>query len=317
MINTKLILVDGITGSGKSTTAHYIARHLEKNGIKAKWLYEQERDHPIGELAGTEGETDDNFLTRVTKYIPKKWLELIEEIKNDDFVYIIESYLFQDFLFELIGFGLDEGSIKKNAHSVYDKMKILNPAVIYLYQDDTEKHQRKNWEKRGSYFKEGIIEETDNTPYCKSQNLLGEDGAIKLWNELASLSSELYNELDFLKIKIEISEQKWDNYRKQIIKFLDVTQLEETVYKNKFSEYFGNYAEFVIHEKDGRLCVDAFCPNLKLILTNEDEFDIEGFPISFKFIRDNFGVVKELKFSKALCYYKEGQVMKKNDEGER
>jgi len=36
MLNTKLILVDGMTGSGKSTTAHFIARQLEKNGIKVK-----------------------------------------------------------------------------------------------------------------------------------------------------------------------------------------------------------------------------------------------------------------------------------------
>lgn len=36
MIKTKLILVDGITGSGKSTTAYYIARQIEKNGIKVR-----------------------------------------------------------------------------------------------------------------------------------------------------------------------------------------------------------------------------------------------------------------------------------------
>ncbi|NOR44359.1 MAG: hypothetical protein GQ534_02145 [Candidatus Delongbacteria bacterium] len=43
-MKTKLIIVEGIAGSGKSTTAHYIARQLEKNEIKAKWYYEEERE---------------------------------------------------------------------------------------------------------------------------------------------------------------------------------------------------------------------------------------------------------------------------------
>ena len=47
MIKTKLILVDGISGSGKSTTAHFIHRQIEKNGIKVKWFYEQEDNHPL------------------------------------------------------------------------------------------------------------------------------------------------------------------------------------------------------------------------------------------------------------------------------
>jgi thymidylate kinase len=47
MINTKLILVDGLPGSGKSTIAHFLARQMELNDIKVKWIYETIDDHPL------------------------------------------------------------------------------------------------------------------------------------------------------------------------------------------------------------------------------------------------------------------------------
>jgi adenylylsulfate kinase-like enzyme len=41
------ILVEGLTGSGKSTMAHFIARQLNYNGIAASWLHEGEISHPV------------------------------------------------------------------------------------------------------------------------------------------------------------------------------------------------------------------------------------------------------------------------------
>ena len=99
MINTKLILVDGITGSGKSTTAHFIARQMEKNGIKVKWYYEVEKDHPLLEIDKNKDESDEDHSKRVLVEYPQKWIDFVNKIKNDDYTYIVESYLFQDVLF--------------------------------------------------------------------------------------------------------------------------------------------------------------------------------------------------------------------------
>lgn len=99
MINTKLIFVDGISGSGKSTTAHYIARQLEKNGIKVKWFHEDERDHPLDSMEEGDDKIDQQYITRFLEEYPKKWEKFINSIKNEEGVYIVESYLFQDIIF--------------------------------------------------------------------------------------------------------------------------------------------------------------------------------------------------------------------------
>ena len=67
MINTKIIFVDGITGSGKSTITHFIARQLEQNGIKARWFHEEEEGNPFWLLDRIKDETDELFTKRVLR----------------------------------------------------------------------------------------------------------------------------------------------------------------------------------------------------------------------------------------------------------
>jgi hypothetical protein len=47
MIDTNLICVDGLPGSGKSTTAQLLFIHLSRNGYNAEWFYEHQISHPI------------------------------------------------------------------------------------------------------------------------------------------------------------------------------------------------------------------------------------------------------------------------------
>ena len=47
MINSNLILIDGISGSGKSTTAQRLYLHLLRLGHDVQWFYEHDTAHPI------------------------------------------------------------------------------------------------------------------------------------------------------------------------------------------------------------------------------------------------------------------------------
>lgn len=47
MINAKLIMIEGIPGSGKSTTAQFISQIMLQKGYSHKWWYEEEQGHPV------------------------------------------------------------------------------------------------------------------------------------------------------------------------------------------------------------------------------------------------------------------------------
>ncbi|PTX59985.1 thymidylate kinase [Melghirimyces profundicolus] len=46
-MSKKLILLEGIPGSGKSTFTRFIAVQLERNGYKTKLYHETTGDHPL------------------------------------------------------------------------------------------------------------------------------------------------------------------------------------------------------------------------------------------------------------------------------
>jgi len=114
MLNTKLIFVDGISGSGKSTIAHYIARQLEKNGIKAKWFHEEEFGHPlhISDYEKKENENTLDWATRVIDKSAQRWTDFHIKTSNENTVNIIECFLFQNLLLNLITEDIDSILIK-------------------------------------------------------------------------------------------------------------------------------------------------------------------------------------------------------------
>ena len=92
-MNHKLILIDGISGSGKSTTAQYINWQLNSNNIPATWYYEDEKNNP---LAYEKADIEEMFTEEEARVFMEDFIHLIKGFVNtvleDDKVHIIESY---------------------------------------------------------------------------------------------------------------------------------------------------------------------------------------------------------------------------------
>lgn len=297
MIKTKLIFVDGITGSGKSTTAHYIARQLNKNGIKAKWFYEVDQGNPFSFMTNKPVKTVEEYSKLFLEDYLKQIDNLINEFLKDDTVIITESFLFQDILNPLLYGDIDRDTIFEFYKKFINIVAKLDPVIIHYYQDDVPAALRKNFEIRGDSWKANRITAKEEFAYCKNRNLKGEEGYINFFQEMSDISLILFKTFDFRKLQIENSKKDWKSYRKQILEFLDIKQIDEILFDKSFEQYCGNYLEFKVHIVDDRLCIDTYWPNLKLIRIAEDEFEIEGMTISIKFKRDDNDEVISLMFT--------------------
>jgi len=311
MINTKLIFVDGITGSGKSTTAHFLARQLEKNGIKTKWFYENEKDHPLYNIEWNGDKNIHEYYLRNMLAYPNKWNDFINSIKDDDCVYIVESYLFQYQICGALSEDCEKETIKQFILKLCSLAACLNPVIVHFYQSDIAKGQRENWQRRGDNWKNWQIDRYGSGAYCINRNLKGEEAVIRYWQGLSELSIEIFEELAFPKLKIENSEYNWDDYKKRILNFLEVKKVDEKLFEKSYEKYCGCYGGIKIHIKKERLCFDEFWADIKLLPLENDEFELEGFPVNIKFNFDQNGTVSSMTFSKALGDYEEGSVRKR------
>ncbi len=308
MLNTKLILIDGITGSGKSTTAQFLANQLKRNGIPGKWYHENENNHPLDYEQDIEVFASKAELEEFLDTTPKLWRQFVEQASQSDQVHIIESFLFQDTVRLLFQNNLELKRIKDFADEIEEIIKPLNPALIYLYQMDVDNSIRKIWNHRGPAWEKWFIDSDIQTPYVKSSGLTGETGVIKLWSDYQSFTNQLFESYQFKKISIENSAGEWDDYRRLMLEFLDLNFVVEnsSLTIEKMKKYCGTYREqeenleCTVKLLNNHMVCDLIWPDIRILpIASEDSnlFYLESFPVFMEFKENGNGFIKELILS--------------------
>lgn len=311
-MDNRLILVDGITGSGKSTTSQYLAFQLEKNNRKVKWYHEEESNHPLeypyGDIDELATPAEVEHFMEITL---KLWNKFVERVLESDQVHIVESYIYQDTMRILFQNNFSEQEIINFAQKIYEIIRPLNPALIYFYQQNVKKSIDRIWAKRGERWKTWFIQADSQTPYAISRGLEGELAAYQLWSEYQKLADQLVNIYPFSKLIIENSVGEWQDYRRQMIDFLDLQQYKiEQVHQDDLEKFCGCYqGEDLIcnvYLEDGNLYYDFRWPKIRLLPIAENEFFVESFPIRLVFIENEQGIEK-LFFDGAEIYGVKGK----------
>ncbi|OAB38329.1 hypothetical protein [Paenibacillus glacialis] len=210
----KLIIVDGIPGSGKSTLSEMISKELTKQEIKNIFYHELTEKHPLFIY-------DCKFITfkdhSEAEYYFNRVVELfnrfVELHKNESEVIIIESILFQDTLSFAYNMGMDRLKIKALFNLLVDILSRLNPILIYIYQLDV----RRNWEMIGK------IRGVEWIPSLHTQE--GLDEAERDWKPNQEFIKSLIEEWEIPKLIIENKDYLWEQYTERTKEFLEVNSL--------------------------------------------------------------------------------------------
>ena len=171
-MRSKLILIEGLSGVGKSTLAQFVSVQINRNEINAIWYQELERNHPIIPDGVCKKSQENGFVP-----IPITiWEELVNFVNEKECVVVLESSLFQYTLLNYFASDVDKKRIieisKKNENAIRE----LNPVIIYLSQSDVKNAFDEIIRSRGADFKEYVIRLLCKSPYMTSRNLSGWDG---------------------------------------------------------------------------------------------------------------------------------------------
>lgn len=177
-MKTNLIIVEGLPGSGKSTTAAMIAEVLKEKAIKVCCVDEGVQEHP----ADYADYDFPDFTTERTKILGK-WKSFAENADRDT-IYVFNCIFLQNPMCEtMMRFGMSEDASLNYIAEIAEIIRPLNPIIIYIDQPVVKATVDSVLEERGNEWLNAVIDYHTSQGYGKQNGLSGYDGYIQCLEE--------------------------------------------------------------------------------------------------------------------------------------
>jgi len=190
-MKTNLIIVEGLPGSGKSTTAAMIADVLNKKGKKVICVDEGVQEHP----ADYADYDFPDFETERTKIL-EKWRLFVESCKKDT-IYVFNCIFLQNPMCEtMMRFGMDYLGSQNYILEISEIIKPLNPVIIYIDQPDVKEAINRVLDERGNDWLNAVIDYHISQGYGKQNGFSGYEGYIQCLEERKVRELKILRALD-------------------------------------------------------------------------------------------------------------------------
>lgn len=193
----ELVFVEGICGSGKSTTGQLLTLHMQSNGHGAEWVYEHKFHHPLyidKELQLARGEGSEKYHSLFNDSL-FNWRAMAEKLEQSGETKIFDGALFQMSVGTMLLMNVDAAEIRAFVVEVCKIIANLNPTIIYLFQKDTERALLSMSEERGADFSAFIVGRIADSPYGKEHNLSGGEGLVEFFVRYSKLIESIMEDI--------------------------------------------------------------------------------------------------------------------------
>jgi len=229
MRNTRFIFVEGIMGSGKSTTAEFLTEHIQQHGIAARFLLEgptlEEPEHPL--RVATEFPhpnaiwldlTVEEFIERSLQ----KWHTFVHTARQSASVTVCDGLLFHGNMTDVLLMNAEPQVLYQYVMQVIEYLHSLNPVIIYFYHSDIARAIRASCDERGSAWEAYQVNWKVASPYGMQRSLQGFDGLVQLYQNYRAICDDIFAELALPKLAI-CNEGDWARYYWEILEFLQLS----------------------------------------------------------------------------------------------
>jgi hypothetical protein len=225
MRHTKAIFVEGIIGSGKSTTARFLTDYLNQQQIATRFMPEGGRGHPL-RVAGSlphpfqvwRDVTVDQFITHSID----KWHAFVQAAQRADHVTVFDGQLFHGNMTDLLLLNATPSGLHAYVTQVIDLLRDLTPILIYFYQADVAQTLRMVCDARGSDWEAYQINWKLPSPYCLHRGLAGFTGLVALYRDYRAISDTIVATLSIPTLKIDNTDGQWAAYYRDMLTFLEL-----------------------------------------------------------------------------------------------
>lgn len=215
-----LVIVEGIMGSGKSTTMRLVAQRLQDAGQQALPIHERTEPHPVratDELEHWFEPWRDATPKHLAERALARWSTFVQEVQAERCIPVMDGQLFHGDLTHLLLMEAESDLLTNYVQALTKLIAPLNPFVLYLWQEDIDHAIRTVCAERGQAWVEYQVNWKLAAPYSVRRGLKGLEGLIALYRDYRALTDRLFQQLPGAKLAIENSAQAWPTYERNIL----------------------------------------------------------------------------------------------------
>lgn len=228
MRNTRFIFVEGIMGSGKSTTAEFLTEQIRQHGLAARFLLEgptiEEPEHPLRiatEFPHPNAIWLDLTVKEFIELSLQKWHTFVQAAQQSATVTVCDGLLFHGNMTDVLLMNAEPHMLYQYVAQVIEYLHSLHPVVIYFYHHDIARAIRTICDERGSAWEAYQVNWKVASPYGVQRSLQGFDGLVQLYQNYRAICDDIFAQLTLPKLAI-CNEGNWERYYHEILTFLQL-----------------------------------------------------------------------------------------------
>lgn len=210
MIDTRLILVEGLGGSGKTTTARYLEQILRSQGFEAAAILESYKRHPRFQFP--------NDVEHYTARMLEEWSLFLAARAGRAEVCLLEGHGWQPMAEFMYLAGYTPQAVIEFCADVASIISPLDPVLVYYAQEDVASHLRRVERLRVRQWISSM--ESRDTMHHGLDKFGGR--LLQFWSEWAVLQEELYSRCPFPKLRLRDPHGDWDAAYTKIRNFIQL-----------------------------------------------------------------------------------------------
>ena len=278
------MLVEGLPGSGKSTTAQWLAGELERQGRPARWVY--------------EGEVPPRDWKEILGRRLDGWSRFVASVRAGETAVVVDSAFLQTSVVLTLRRNLDGEIIRTFVARIADIIRPLDPALVYFHVPDPATAFRAICDERGMAWTLTHIGGFDGSPWARTRGASGMGGVLAYWREHAALCDAAAADAGLRTVTVGPEVGDWPSRRRHIAAFLGLTDPPTAcAVVPDLARFVGSYRnergrETRLSIPDGVLAVDGLLwRRTRLVPHAPSIFEAESWPFRLTFEADPSGDV--------------------------